>query len=376
MIVSGQNQSLYASNPLQPGLPLLIISFSLLRGCNTYKRPPTDKILDLPAIIIAMASKPPTTQASEREARLSKLLQAYITGAKSPKTAKDGKLLLEAICTQDDRASCAERLVASKDALESLKLALRFEKTTEFFNTTLKDFLEFLQSPAIAPMCAGEVLKQLLTILVCPETVWSALVAAHANRQLNSEGELGFAWLLLQLTSWVDDPPINVENIAHELTQKKSFLDADDRDLRTIGYRIAHVLDAKKTVTADDGPGPGGRHDNDHANFRRVTIFPTDDELMSTETSFYRPADAIVQVPFAQRPGVHLDNQFRLLREDFLAELKEDVNASQIKRRVDDHVPASADSHWLVLTAVMANSEAAWKSSPVERRPRRNAEPF
>jgi DNA replication protein DnaC len=276
-----------------------------------------------------MASKPPTTQASEREARLSKLLQAYIKGDKSPKTAKDGKLLLEAISSQDDRASCAERLVASKDALESLKLALRFEKTTEFFNTTLKDFLEFLQDPAIAVMCAGEVLRQLLTIVVCPETVWSALVAAHTNRQLNPEGELGFAWLLLQLTSWVDDPPINVGNIARDLTQKKTFLEADDRDLRTIGYRIAHVLDAKKTVTADDGPGPGGRHDNDHANFRRVTIFPTDDELMSTETSFYRPADAIAQIPFAQRPGVHLDNQFRLLREDFLAELKEDVNASQ-----------------------------------------------
>jgi hypothetical protein len=64
-----------------------------------------------------MASKAPTNQASEREARLAKLLQAYIKGDKSPKTAKDGKLLLEAISSQDDRASCAERLVASKDAL-------------------------------------------------------------------------------------------------------------------------------------------------------------------------------------------------------------------------------------------------------------------
>lgn len=276
-----------------------------------------------------MASKPPLNQASERDARLSKLLQAYLKDDKSPKSARDGKLLLEAIISQDDRASCAERLVASKNALDALKLALRFQLTIDFFNTTLKDFLIFLQDPSVGLTCAGEVLKQLLTVVVCPETVWSALIAAHSSRQLNSEAELGLAWLLLQLVSWVEDPPINVESVARDLTQSKFFIDADDRDLRTTGYRIAHVLDAKKTVIAQDEPGPGGRHDNDYANFRKVAKFPTDDELMSTETAFYRPADAIAQLPFAQRPGVHLDNQFRLLREDFLAELRDDVNASQ-----------------------------------------------
>lgn len=278
-----------------------------------------------------MAPDPPNKQASEREARLSKLLQSYFTGSKSPNSPRDAKLLLEAVSSQGDRVGCAERLVASKKALEALKKALRFEVTTNFFNTTLKDFLAFLQDPAIGTLCAGEVLKQLVAIVVCPETVWSALVAAHADNQLNHEGELGFAWLLLQLVSWVDNPPVNVEHIARDLTQKKCFLTADDRDLRTIGYRIAYVLDAKKAVTAQDdsGPGPGGRHDNDYANFRKVAILPTDDELMSTETPFYRPADVIAQLPFAQRPGVHLDNQFRLLREDFLAELREDVNSFQ-----------------------------------------------
>lgn len=168
-------------------------------------------------------------------------------------------------------------------------------------------------------------------LFVCPETVWSALITAYADKQLSSEGELGFAWLLLQLVSWVKNPPINVEHIARDLTQRKCFLTSDNRDLRTIGYRISFFLDAKKTdiVQDDSGPGPGGRHDNDHVNFRKIAILPTDDELMSTEASFYRPADAIDHLPFAQRPGVHLDNQFRLLREDFLAELREDVNATQ-----------------------------------------------
>jgi hypothetical protein len=278
-----------------------------------------------------MASNPPNSQAPEREARLSKLLNSYISGNKSPSSPRDGKLLLEAIGSQSDRVSCVERLVASKNALEGLKKALRFEVTIDFFNATLKDFLKFLQDPAIGQICAGEVLRQLVTVVVCPETVWSALIAAHADKALDFEGELGFAWLLLQLVSWVDNPPVDVEHIARDLTQRKCFLTSDDRDLRTIGYRIAYVLDAKKSATAQDdsGTGPGGRHDNDFANFRKVAIFPTDDELMSSETSFYRPADAIAQLPFAERPGVHLDNQFRLLREDFLAELRSDVNSSR-----------------------------------------------
>ena len=276
-----------------------------------------------------MAPDPPNIQASEREARLSKLLQSYITGNKSPVSPRDGKLLLEAVGSQSDRVSCAERLVASKNALDALKKALRFDVSINFFNTTLKDFIAFLQDPAIGQLCGGDVLRQLVTIVVCPETVWSKLVAAHASKQLNSEGELAFAWLLLQLVSWVDDPPVNAEDIARELTQ--SFLTADDRDLRTIGYRIAYFLDARKAATAQDdsGPGPGGRHDNDFANFRKIAILPTNDELMSTETAFYRPADAIDQLPFAQRPGVHLDNQFRLVREDLLAELREEVSSFQ-----------------------------------------------
>ena len=278
-----------------------------------------------------MASNTPNNQASEREARLAKLLQSYITSSKTPNSPRDGKLFLEAIGTQGDRASCAERLVASNNALDALKTALRFDVSIEFLNTTLKDFLAFLQDPAIGLLFAGEVLRKLITLVVSPETIWSALVAAHSSQQLNSEGELGFAWLLLQLVSWVDNPPINVEHLARDLTQRKYFLEAEDRDLRTLGYRIAHVLDAKKTATAQDdsGPGPGGRHDNDFANFRNVAILPTDDELMSTETPFYRPADAIDQLPFAKRPGAHLDNQFRLLREDFLAQLREDINSSQ-----------------------------------------------
>jgi hypothetical protein len=276
-----------------------------------------------------MASKPSDTQASQREARLSKLLHAYIKEGKELRTARDGKLLLEAVSAQSDGATCVERFVASKNALEALRLALRFDRTPDFFNTTLKNFLTFLQNPAIKQLCGGDLLKQLLTMIVCPETLWVALIAAYSNTQLSCEGELAFAWLLLELASWVKNSPLKVDSIARDLTERKVFINSDDRNLRAIGYRLENILQTSTSAkpTADDGPG--GRHDNDHANFRRVAIFPTDDELMCTEQAFYQVADAMTQQPFKQRSGAHLDNQFRLLREDFLAEIREGVKTSQ-----------------------------------------------
>ena len=285
--------------------------------------------MECPQRTTAMASIPSDAQVTERESRLSKLLHAYISGDKFPKTARDGKLLLEAISAQTDGASCVERLVASKNALEALRLALRFELTASFFNTTLKDFLNFLQNPAIGQTCGGELLRQLLTIVVQPETLWTALLTARSEKQLSSEGELAFAWLLLELASWMGNCPLDVDSIARDITERKVFTDSNDRSLRTIGYRLANVLETSNTTKQTNEDGPGGRHDNDHADFRKVAILPTDDELMSAEQAFYRAADVISQQPFEQRPGAHLENQFRLLREDFLAELRGDVNASQ-----------------------------------------------
>ncbi|KAM0712386.1 hypothetical protein Q7P37_011481 [Cladosporium fusiforme] len=276
-----------------------------------------------------MASNMSHDAASRRIAQLKKIFYSHISGERSPKSAKDAKLFLEAISTQENKANCIERLVASKQALESLQLALRFDVTTAFLNATLKDFLDFLKDPSVAQLCGRELLKKILVIIVRPETLWTSLVSAHSKSQLTPAGQLSFAWLLLELVSWTENPPIDVESTARDLTKRRSFLDSDDRDLRTLGYRIECILETKSNEIKEEEFGPGGRHDNDHANFRKIAIFPTDDELMSTELAFYRPATSVSQQPFPQRPGTHLDNQFRLLREDFLAELREDVNASQ-----------------------------------------------
>ncbi|KAM3466603.1 hypothetical protein NHJ6243_000658 [Beauveria neobassiana] len=88
------------------------------------------------------------------------------------------------------------------------------------------------------------------------------------------------------------------------------------------------------TTSTEDLEGPGGRHDNDFADFRKISIYPTRDELTSTMQPFYRRADKVAKSDLAERAGKHLDNQFRLLREDMLAELREDLQNAMGQRKL------------------------------------------
>lgn len=249
------------------------------------------------------------------------------------KTINDANLFIESICSQDDRAGCIERLVASIKALDSLRFALRSDVSSKFLNESLKDLLLVLKDPVVKLPCSGDLLKQILTVLVQPPTLWTALITAYAADELCTEFQIGFAWLLLELLCWTDNPPIDVDDTARELTDRKSLLNSTNLEVRSFGSRILHVLEAKQSNLEASTFGPGGRHDNDQVDYRKIAIFPSNEELTCKEKPFYRRADALGQAAFDARVHAHLDNQFRLLREDFLAELREDIGTSGTSRQ-------------------------------------------
>jgi len=234
---------------------------------------------------------------------------------------------------REDRAECVERLVGSNNALDALKVSLRFDVSTSFLNGPLEVLLQYLRDPLLQQLCNGTLLKQLLTIVVQPPTLWNALVSAHRSKELLETGELAFAWLLLELVSWTTNAPIEVDDTAREVTEKQLLLSSDSLEVRAFGYRIQHVLQAKAANADVSASGPGGRHDNDFADYRKIAIFPTEDELACSEKPFLRRADNLAAEVLEARVGIHLDNQFRLLREDFLAELREDVEMSPSKKK-------------------------------------------
>lgn len=101
-------------------------------------------------------------------------------------------------------------------------------------------------------------------------------------------------------------------------------------EVRKLGYKIQHALDRASATNAE---GAGGRHDNDFSDYKKIRLLPTPDEFASAERPFYRRADAIYAIELSDRLVTHLDKQFRLLREDFLGELRHDFQVAIGQKR-------------------------------------------
>ncbi|KAK5727064.1 hypothetical protein LTR15_002956 [Elasticomyces elasticus] len=288
--------------------------------------PPHQDRANVPILVMDTAS-------SSRAARLAKLFDSYVKGKRAPKTANDGKLLLEAICGRDDATDCVQQLAGSSNALDALRISLRFNTTPAFINDSFKDLVVYLQDPIVKQLCNGMLYQQLLSIIVQPPTLWNAVVQAHQSKRLCPQADLAFANLLLDLLSCPDHPPIDVFDTARDVTATQTLLTSHDHDVRAVGYRIQHILQALSSNFESSPSGPGGRHDNDFADYRKIAIFPTEDELLCKDKPFLRRADAVYDTAVDSRTGIHLDNQFRLLKEDFLAELRDDLGLAQGKKK-------------------------------------------
>lgn len=261
--------------------------------------------------------------AAKRAAGLTKHFNATIHGRREIKTAGDSDRFLEALCSQEDASKCVECLIASSAGLDALGSALRRHVSGDyvFLNGLASTTILHFSKSSVKQLYDGQFLQRILEKIVHPPTFWNTLTEAHDARVLSSDGTRAFAWLLHELLySRSEDIP-DVRDIAKRITDNGSFINADSLDVRNIGHKIKHVLDSTSDESAD---GPGGRHDNDFAQIHKIKLLPTPDEFASSEHPFYRRADSIAAAAPESRGLTHVDNQFRLLREDLLGELRND----------------------------------------------------
>ena len=174
---------------------------------------------------------------------------------------------MEALCAQEDVSKCVESLVASK-GISAVAQAFRFSPDRSFLNGPATAVLNHLSDPSVKQFYGGQYLHRVLEQIVQPPTLWNIFVEAHDAHYLTPDGTRAFAWLLLELLQSLD--------------------------IRNLGQKIKHVLESTSGDCADGGPG--GQHDNDHADYRNVKILPTPDEFASLEPPFYRRADAVQSV--------------------------------------------------------------------------------
>jgi len=308
------------------------------------------------------------TDPALKSARLRKFLTAVVDGKRAIKNAADAKLFLEAICDQEDRSSCVEKLVAAPQGLQALKMSLRSDVSSAFINESSASFLRYIADDSVRQLCSGQLLQDILVMVAEPPTFWNALEKCYDERTLSPSAIHAFACLVFELLSSMPaSVQLNVFDTAEKaLGAAGGLLDSSDADTRSVAYKIQDAVRSRASVGKVLGTiKPGGRHDNDFEDFRQIAIFPTKDELMAKDQPFYLQADAVLETEPENRIAVHLDNQFRLLREDMLGELRNDL---QIARGSKQGKRASLRLKSLVFDGVHCGTEQRRKPASIALR--------
>ena len=262
-----------------------------------------------------------------RVTRLSAFFYKVLYGQRTLSTARDGKLFIEAICVQADPATCAHKLLSSPSGLSALQASVRFDTSVTFLNEDAAPLLRYLQTPSLKAIGSGSVLAQLLLSMVEPPFFWEALTKSFTGGLLDPNASQAFAWLLLQLISLPGKASSPYRAVAGSSSILDTILKSPDGDTRILGQNIKHALPLDAAELHNDVEvRPGGRHDNDHGDHRAISIMPTAAELLSKDRPFFRTADFIDDPNVvSSRYCIHLDNQFRLLREDMLGEIRDEL---------------------------------------------------
>ncbi|TVY17684.1 NFX1-type zinc finger-containing protein [Lachnellula arida] len=272
-----------------------------------------------------------------RQARLARFFDEVIYGRKPVATPTNGRLFIEAICSQPDPAACVSKILTSPSGLGALQTSVRFDTSISFLNNHGSKLLLYLQEESLRTIGSGSALAKILLQVVEPPYFWDAYTKAFREGLLDGVAFSSYAWLLLQLISLPGDWTSVSAQLVRTPDILEKILASSDNDTRRIGYKIQHSLQLNPDQNSPDADArPGGRHDNDHVDYRQISIMPTRDELLSQERAFFRTADFLDDPEnLLSRSTFHIDNQFRLLREDMLGEIREEL--ATIRGRKSGH---------------------------------------
>ncbi|KAG5917001.1 hypothetical protein E4U61_003126 [Claviceps capensis] len=276
-----------------------------------------------------------------RVARLQKIFWDFLQGRRSIKTEHEGNLFLESICAQESPSICVEKIIASPHGLENIQRGVRVNTSAHYISLHVIPFLNYVSHSDVKSLCEGTFLEKIVFAVVEPPTLWKVMAQLYRENGFineNSDATI-FAWLCLEITLSSSQ---NLAVVSSDIVASwdwLAFTKHPCRAIREIAHRIQKVIQIKSTRNTGLADvlagmnGPGGRHDNDFADYRQISVFPTSDEFASSQRSFYLTASEVHGSAPEDRSRCHLDNQFRLLREDMLSELREDVQNALGKKK-------------------------------------------
>ena len=262
---------------------------------------------------------------SSRVSRLKKRFLDVLSGSVKL-DPRGATLFLEGLCAQDDPAVCLDAIAESAHGLSSVQSAMQFDLSVQFMNGLGSTVLEYLLR---ASDVGGDVLDNLLFHVVEPPIFWGVFVRTFQQGTLNEDAQLAFAKVLSRLLTLQDRDTNPYREVAARPSIQESLVASSKHEIREMGHLIKHILSSTSSVTVYDVlNGPGGRHDNDFADFCDIAILPTVDEILCQKPPFLR-AGYDDELDTSETPTkVYLDNTFRMLREDMLFDIRQEVQAA------------------------------------------------
>ncbi|PNP38328.1 hypothetical protein TGAMA5MH_09686 [Trichoderma gamsii] len=274
-----------------------------------------------------------------RAAKLEDIFYSFIKGDRTIQTSRDAQHFFEAvgvICEHKSAAVCMECILARKDGPKTVREAVRSNLSAAFIMSSTATFIAQVCQPQVEILNDGNFLERLLKEILCPPTFWTAFLSLYTSNQLKDSNLLAFASLCLAIVSSSSPEIVVLSHDVESLTGNLSLAKSPFEAVRSLGYRIDKVIQVRKRSASASvrlDYSPGGRHDNDFADFRQISIFPTADEVSSKDDPFLQRLDDVFEVPRDTRALNHLGWLFRLLREDMIADLKEDLQIAWGQRK-------------------------------------------
>lgn len=267
-----------------------------------------------------------------RAAKLISLFRDYAKGKRRITSSAHARHFFEAsdvFCQLNSPIKYVEVLIAYSDGIKALESSVRVALDPAFLISVTLPSLKNLCDPGVEALGNGQFLKQILLAILVPKTFWATLLDAHNCGTLDDISSEVFAWLCLQVVSGRDTALDEHNSDVQAIMKGASLIEHDSHQVRTIAYRIKKTLHVFTPLSAEGiASSAGGRHDNDFEDFRNIAIYPTTDELMSSQQPFLQRLDDVFDMPVDKRTLVYRDWLYRLLREDMLAELREDLQVA------------------------------------------------
>ncbi|RVD87113.1 uncharacterized protein DFL_005356 [Arthrobotrys flagrans] len=153
------------------------------------------------------------------------------------------------------------------------------------------------------------------------------LFKAATCGKLDSDTMEGLARLLICYLSFAPKVPEHIQDIITNAKILEVLMRAPHDGVQRIGATFKYWYDCnhyRLKANSTRKHVPGGRHDNDFRDYRKIRIIPTANELVCRVPAYLPRSTISIKYQGNSRVGLHLDTQFRLLREEMLNEIRAD----------------------------------------------------